>query len=276
VLPITPFPSVSDLCWPDGEYRCDRVRPDCEHMFVSTVRGQVRELADAGYAPRAIARELDLAPPTVDYHLGRLADGDSSPPGSEADAPVPARSTVATRARVAELLTDGLTRAEVARVLGVSKSTVSYHARRLGQLVDERCARRYDWNAVQRYYDEGHGVRACIEAFGFSAASWAGAVKRGAIRARPARTPIEQLLVADTYRSRHYLKARLVKAGLKPNRCERCGIAEWRGVPLTFALHHVNGVRNDNRLDNLELLCPNCHSQTDNFAGRNRPSIRGP
>jgi DNA-binding CsgD family transcriptional regulator len=244
-------------------------------MFVSRVRGQVRELAEAGLAPRAIARELDLAPPTVDYHLGRLADHDSSSPISKAEAPAPAQSAVATRTRVAGLLADGLTRAEVARVLGVSKSTVSYHARRLGQLVDERCARRYDWEAVQRYYDDGYGVRACMDAFGFSTASWAAAVKRGAISARPSRTPIEQLLVADTYRGRHYLKARLVKAGLKQNRCERCGIVRWRGAPLTFALHHVNGVRNDNRLENLELLCPNCHSQTDNFAGRNRPSVLG-
>lgn len=53
-------------------------------------------------------------------------------------------------------------------------------------------------------------------------------------------------------------------------RCEKCGLDEWRGSPLSLALHHVNGDRHDNRLANLQLLCPNCHSQTDNFAGRNR------
>ena len=193
-------------------------------MFVSAARDQVRELAESGLAPRAIARELDLAPPTVDYHLARLADDDSSPPSGQPEPPAPARSTVATRTRVAELLAGGLARSEVARALGLSKATVSYHARRLGRPVDERCARRYDWDAVQLYCDDGHGVRACMRAFGFSAASWASAVKRGAISARPSATPIEQLLVADTYRGRHYLKARLLEAGLKENRCERCGI----------------------------------------------------
>ena len=62
--------------------------------------------------------------------------------------------------------------------------------------------------------------------------------------------------------------------GLKDNRCELCGIDSWRGEPLSLALHHVNGDPNDNRLVNLELQCPNCHSQTENFAGRNRGRLR--
>jgi hypothetical protein len=66
-----------------------------------------------------------------------------------------------------------------------------------------------------------------------------------------------------------------LRAGLKEERCERCGIAEWRGRPLAVALHHINGDRLDNRVENLEFLCPNCHSQTDNFAGRGgRPGTR--
>ena len=112
--------------------------------------------------------------------------------------------------------------AAIAETLGLSKSTVSYHARRLGHPVDERGARRYDWDQVQRYYDEGNSVRDCIAHFGFSRQTLArrrpGA---GAVVPSAHPMPIEQLLVADTYRSRHNVKLRLIAEGLKENRCER-------------------------------------------------------
>lgn len=47
--------------------------------------------------------------------------------------------------------------------------------------------------------------------------------------------------------------------------CEECGISEWNGEHLTLELEHVNGNRRDNRLENLKLLCPNCHSQTSTW-----------
>ena len=71
-----------------------------------------------------------------------------------------------------------------------------------------------------------------------------------------------------------HLKLRLIAAGLLEPVCARCGIDSWRGRPLSLALHHMNGDKDDNRLVNLELLCPNCHSQTENFAGRNRRRLR--
>ena len=69
--------------------------------------------------------------------------------------------------------------------------------------------------------------------------------------------------------SRNNIKQRLIAAGLKQNRCEECGISRWRERPLSLCLHHVNGERHDNRLENLVLLCPNCHSQTPNFGSKN-------
>jgi DNA-binding CsgD family transcriptional regulator len=238
-------------------------------MFVLTTRAAIKELYESGLTVSAIARQLDLAPATVSYHVERLPGGPEGEHRAEKVPPEGVISGVPTRQRVAGLLAAGIARAEIARRLGVSKATVSYHARRLGETIDERCSRRYDWEAVQRFYDEGNSVRECMKAFGFSAASWFDAVNRGALVARPSATPISEMLVAGAYRGRFNLKTRLVKEGLKENACERCGLTDWCGKSLTLALHHVNGERHDNRLENLMLLCPNCHSQTDNYAGRN-------
>lgn len=179
------------------------------------------------------------------------------------------RRTVRTRELVAELLGEGLSQNAVSRRLGLAKSTVAYHARNLGRPVDERCNRRYDWDAVQRFYDEGHSVAQCQERFGFSRETWNAARKRGDVVPRPIGKPIETLLV-EGRTSRHNLKRRLVALGLKDGRCESCGIDSWLGAPLSLNLHHRNGRGDDNRLVNLALLCPNCHSQTDNFSGRNK------
>jgi DNA-binding CsgD family transcriptional regulator len=246
------------------------------------IRARVFELSDAGMSAAAIARELGLARNTVAYHLSRAnrAGPDSGTPPTRLERACPpdaAGSIVGTRERVRTMLAQGHSRAAIASALGVSKATVTYHARRLGAAIDERCARRYDWAAVQRHYDAGHTVRECIAAFGFSSASWFKAVKRGDIIARRAGVPDDEFYVNGAYRGRFNVKSRLVRDGLKPGRCEICGLSEWRGAPITLALHHVNGIRDDNRLGNLQLLCPNCHSQTENFAGRNRrPGVSPP
>jgi hypothetical protein len=174
------------------------------------------------------------------------------------------------RKAIKALLDAGASQAEAARTLGITPATVSYHARALGIPVRSECARRHDWDLIQAYHDAGHSMRECQKRFGFSSKTWADAAARGAIRPRPAAAPIELYLVTGRKTSRTHLKRRLLNEGLKRNRCEACGITEWLGQPLSMALHHLNGDGRDNRLENLQLLCPNCHSQTENFSGRGR------
>src|SRR4030095_13337202 len=80
------------------------------------------------------------------------------------------------------------------RRLGISQGTVGYHKRRLQYPLDERFTRRYDWPAIQAYYDEGHSKRECQNLFGFSSWACSYAVKRGAIIARPKAMPLAELL----------------------------------------------------------------------------------
>jgi hypothetical protein len=180
-----------------------------------------------------------------------------------------------TRAAVARLIANGLSFAEIARALGISKPTVSYHARKLGIPAEDKFNCRYDWAEVQAYYDAGNSITACQLRFGFARRTFMDAVRRGDVQTRPHAAPIELYLVDGRAVNRGHLKGRLLGAGLKQGRCEACGIDEWRGEPLSLALHHVNGDGQDNRLENLQLLCPNCHSQTPNFSGRNmrRPAL---
>ena len=50
--------------------------------------------------------------------------------------------------------------------------------------------------------------------------------------------------------------------------CENCRLTEWQGHQIPLEIHHINGINTDNRLENLQLLCPNCHALTDNYRGR--------
>ena len=81
--------------------------------------------------------------------------------------------------------------------------------------------------------------------------------------------PLDQALVKNSSYSRSSLKKRIIKNNIIEYKCNECGLLpEWQGKPITIQLDHINGLYNDNRLKNLRFLCPNCHSQTKNFAGK--------
>lgn len=65
---------------------------------------------------------------------------------------------------------------------------------------------------------------------------------------------------------------RILQSG-KEYKCEICGISEWQNSKIKLQVHHVDGDRTNNDLKNLQILCPNCHSQTDNFCSKNRIKV---
>lgn len=66
------------------------------------------------------------------------------------------------------------------------------------------------------------------------------------------------------------LKNRLIREGVKKNVCEICKCSSWQGKHLNLELHHADGNRQNHKLSNLQMLCPNCHSQTDTFRAKNK------
>lgn len=95
--------------------------------------------------------------------------------------------------------------------------------------------------------------------------------KKGGTRGGMPRHSLEEILVENsTYTNIGCLKGKLVRSGLLKYECSGCGNkGEWLGKPLTLQLEHKNGKHNDHRIENLTFLCPNCHSQTKTFSGRN-------
>lgn len=90
------------------------------------------------------------------------------------------------------------------------------------------------------------------------------------------KTPVEQqvdparLFKENSKHNRCVARRYILKHNLIPYQCAICGAVEWQGKTLSLELDHINGINNDNRLENLRFLCPNCHSQTTTYGSRNQ------
>lgn len=90
-----------------------------------------------------------------------------------------------------------------------------------------------------------------------NAAAWSRGKKLG-----PKRHILEYLTKDGPIIASSKLRKRLIREGIKQEKCECCGITEWNGQKAPLQLDHKNGDHNDNRLENLQILCANCHALT--------------
>lgn len=83
--------------------------------------------------------------------------------------------------------------------------------------------------------------------------------------------PLDKILSGDTpYTSSHRLKLMLLHEGIFTHECCVCKLSVWNGVPISLELDHIDGKHYNNKLENIRLLCPNCHSQTPTFRSKKR------
>ncbi len=116
-------------------------------------------------------------------------------------------------------------------------------------------------NAIQEYeIDTSH----------FTGQGW----NKGLIFKPNTQIPLDRILVENSVYQSYKLKNRLLESGLKEHRCEKCKRTEWEGLPIPLELHHINGDNTDNRIENLQILCPNCHAQTEHYRGKNKKDAR--
>ena len=80
---------------------------------------------------------------------------------------------------------------------------------------------------------------------------------------------IEEFFQEANTKDRKDVKSYIIRHNLIPYKCNTCGnVGEWFGKPMSLELHHINGINNDNRLENLTFLCPNCHAITENYGNK--------
>jgi hypothetical protein len=113
--------------------------------------------------------------------------------------------------------------------------------------------------------------RLALDTSHFSGQAW----RKGSTAPVIPRRPLGEVLVAGRFVQTSNLKRRLIEEGLKERMCEICRREEWNEEPIPLELDHLNGRRDDNRLDNLRIVCPNCHAQTSTYRGRNIGAANG-
>lgn len=178
----------------------------------------------------------------------------------------------------------------IAAELGCSQTTIRYWLRKYGLVTKSSYKRWGDADLIEavrasdnmsqvirrlglkvsaagnRTTIKKHVGRLKLDTSHWTGQSWVGTRPCPAMEPKP----LDEILVEGSTYSTSRLRERLIAAGLKDRQCENCHLSEWCGSPIVLELDHINGASNDHRLENLRVLCPNCHSLTPTWRGRNK------
>ena len=171
--------------------------------------------------------------------------------------------------QIRQMIADGKSNSQICAALGVSAANVSYHAKQIG--MGQKPRPKYAWAEVQAFIDAGNSIAATRLKFGMSKAAIDDARNRGAINYETLSTAeafAATIVGKATSTQRNQLRTRLVREG-RELKCEICSLTDWQEKPITLHLDHIDGDGRHNHPLNLRFLCPNCHSQTETYGGRN-------
>lgn len=182
-----------------------------------------------------------------------------------------------TREAVSRLLDEGKGTNEIASILGLGKPVISYHRKKLGRPhVFGNVLYLYDWCQVQQDIDAGVSIKSIQKKHGFCAATYYKQVKNGVIKSNP---PLSKL-PTDLGSLLKKINGRLANSHIKNpikslifqeqgGKC-LCGVSDWNGKELVFDLDHIDGKPTNYVRENLRVLCPNCHRQTETWGNKKR------
>lgn len=173
---------------------------------------------------------------------------------------------------IKRLLLEGNSNSTICQIVNVSSATVSYYARKLG--LSKKPRPTYDWGLVQSDIDAGMTVNELVSKYGFARETYSLAVRKAKIKSKCplTQTSIEEILSFANGRKTTAHERRCIKRGIMRNgsaHCALCGLSEWMGRMIVLEVDHIDGDPRNNVHDNIRLLCPNCHSSTDTWRGRN-------